>query len=254
MSEPLKPLDPELARLFEAESRFPQADAQSRARVWSRVESVVGAPTVAPSSVTAATPSTLSRYALVASIAFVSGGIAGVAAYRALTSVPAPVASDVAAITSPPSPAVPAVAVPPVVPEVHLGPVASVAPDPVKASSATSPPRHASGAPSSRPLESRVPEGRGGSGASLAREQALIDVARQAFVRDHPLDALAAAERHQAEFPSGQLAEERDALRVLALIKAGRHDEGARRASEFLRRYPRSVLAPAVSSALESLR
>jgi hypothetical protein len=44
------------------------------------------------------------------------------------------------------------------------------------------------------------------------------------------------------QFPKGQLAEEREALRVRSLLGAGRMAEGQSAAAAFANRFPRSVL------------
>jgi len=60
------------------------------------------------------------------------------------------------------------------------------------------------------------------------------------------VDALAQLDRATERFPSGALAQEREALAIEAAACAGREDEAARRASTFLRDYPSSPHADAV--------
>src|SRR4029077_4348596 len=74
------------------------------------------------------------------------------------------------------------------------------------------------------------------SGDTLAREIALIDAAR-ANLATAPAPALATLETHRREFPSGQLAAEREFLAVEALLGARRTDEARRRAAELASRY-----------------
>ncbi len=66
---------------------------------------------------------------------------------------------------------------------------------------------------------------------------------------DSALDALA---EHARRFPRGEMAEEREALAVQALARAGRTEEARARAARFDARYPRSVLGPVVHAAIES--
>lgn len=84
---------------------------------------------------------------------------------------------------------------------------------------------------------------------SLARERTLLDMARTALARGSTADALAAVDTHAREFPTSQLAEEREVLAVQALDSAGRTDEAKRRATSFRSRWPRSPLIPIVDEA-----
>ncbi|HVV52408.1 MAG TPA: hypothetical protein VHO06_22265, partial [Polyangia bacterium] len=77
--------------------------------------------------------------------------------------------------------------------------------------------------------------------------------ARAALVRGQAEGALAALARHEAAFPRGELAEEREGLFVQALVAARRYDEARARAAAFTRRYPRSLFAPVVAEALGSI-
>jgi hypothetical protein len=88
------------------------------------------------------------------------------------------------------------------------------------------------------------------AGSSLAVEQALVERARSALVRSRPADALAALDQHERRFPDGKLAEEREAIRVLALAADGEHEQARKSAKRFRKRYPRSLLLPAVEGAL----
>jgi len=84
----------------------------------------------------------------------------------------------------------------------------------------------------------------------LAAERGLLDQARTALARNRPADALAALARHANEHPQGQLAEEREALTILALVAAGRAEEARVKAQRFHEQYPRSVLWRSVKAAL----
>ena len=61
------------------------------------------------------------------------------------------------------------------------------------------------------------------------------------------LDALA---EHEATFPRGRLVEEREALRVRALVDAGRTAEAETKARAFRARWPNSVFLSAVDLAV----
>jgi hypothetical protein len=68
-----------------------------------------------------------------------------------------------------------------------------------------------------------------------------------------PVRALDRLDRHRRSFPHPLLAEERDAMRVQALVKAGRYDEARARASIFLKRSPDSLFSSVVNSAIASI-
>ena len=87
-------------------------------------------------------------------------------------------------------------------------------------------------------------------GSQLARERALLDIARAAAARGEPALAFERAERHRRQFPHGRLAEEREALAIRALIALGRSDEARARANAFRASYPNSFLTPVIDSAL----
>ncbi|WP_437592534.1 hypothetical protein [Sorangium sp. So ce1000] len=79
----------------------------------------------------------------------------------------------------------------------------------------------------------------------LVRESNLVDASRAALAQD-PEAALAALDRHQAEFPKGRLAEEREFIAIRALVRLGRADEARARAAAFFARYPSSSFAEPV--------
>jgi hypothetical protein len=91
------------------------------------------------------------------------------------------------------------------------------------------------------------------NGKTLAAERTLLDVARAALSRGEAASAVEAAQRHAAEFPSGQLAEEREAILIRALIQAGDVDDARARAARFHVRYPASIFGRAIDSAIASI-
>ncbi|MBI4701709.1 MAG: sigma-70 family RNA polymerase sigma factor [Deltaproteobacteria bacterium] len=111
-------------------------------------------------------------------------------------------------------------------------PVAAPAPAP-------EPPASASGRTNSSP---------GGRESELRAERTLLEMARTAQARGDGEGALRALEAHQLAFPRGQLAEERDALVVFALVGAGRTEEGRQAARRFRERHPRSLMGPSVEA------
>lgn len=111
----------------------------------------------------------------------------------------------------------------------------------------------ASGAASSRnkPTGSSNPEARD---EALRKERRLLDIARTAIARGDGEAALDAVGRHASEFPHGRLREEREALRVQALVLAGRKEEARQRANEFREEHPNSLMQPGIDPALEEAR
>ena len=86
---------------------------------------------------------------------------------------------------------------------------------------------------------------------ALADERGLIEIARTALARRDTARALEAIEDHANRFPRGQLVEERESLWVQALVNAGNVEGARRRATDFRRSFPESMLLPAVDAALE---
>jgi hypothetical protein len=91
----------------------------------------------------------------------------------------------------------------------------------------------------------------GTSDTSLAAERSLLEIARTALARGDSASALDALGKHQAQFPQGQLSEEREALYVQALAMAGRTAEAKQRADRFRKTWPGSMLLPVVEAAVE---
>ncbi|CAN92523.1 hypothetical protein sce2364 [Sorangium cellulosum So ce56] len=96
--------------------------------------------------------------------------------------------------------------------------------------------------PSPRPAAPALEATAAADGDDLVRESNLVDASRAALAQD-PGAALAALERHQAEFPKGRLAEEREFIAIRALVRLGRADEARARAAAFFARYPSSSFA-----------
>jgi hypothetical protein len=98
------------------------------------------------------------------------------------------------------------------------------------------------------PSASAAPQG----GSELARERALLDVARADAAQGEPEQVLAVVAQHRRQFPRGRLTEEREALAIRALLSLGRTGEARQRAQTFRAAYPNSFLIPALESALST--
>ena len=85
---------------------------------------------------------------------------------------------------------------------------------------------------------------------SLSSERLLLEAARTALARGDGTSALDALDRHLGKYPHGQLAEEREALAVQALVASGRGTEAKSRAVRFHARFPSSMFTGAVDAAI----
>jgi hypothetical protein len=84
----------------------------------------------------------------------------------------------------------------------------------------------------------------------LAAEAALLERARAALSHGWTDPALSSLDQHRTRYPDGQLLEEREALSVLALARAGRMDEALRHAAAFERQFPGSLWLEQVETVL----
>ncbi len=235
-----KPLDQDVRDALEAERADVFAPEEAKARVLDRVAATLGglsgsatrgAPergepgAAAPSAGTLASVRFLAR-PLSLAVSFGLGSIAGVLAWNATRAPPSPrivyVDRERPAASMPPAPA---------------------AGDAIATTLA----------PSTRPAMLTPAPSNASPGDSLATERALLDIARSAFGRDDGEGALAALARHEKLFPNGQLTEEREALTVRALVLTQRVDQARARGARFRKRYPASVMLPAVEAALGTL-
>lgn len=88
-----------------------------------------------------------------------------------------------------------------------------------------------------------------GSTARFTAELELLQRAQESYTRRDFAAALGLLAEHARRFSHGQLAEEREALRVRSLRGAGRSEEARRQAADFAARFPRSVLLPRLDGA-----
>ena len=251
-------LTPELQSLLSAEKELPGPDGGARDRVARRLAQTLGVTLAAAGASTAVTsgaqtvlPKALLGKSLAAKLlvaAVVGGvGVGGVVtavklAHRHAGRQAAPATPRVA----PPAP--PAVA--PVAPARIVLPSAPTLPAP--SLSAVERRRR-----SSCRRARRCREAHHGAEAhhaiyhgDLAAERTLLADARAAMQSSQVARALAILDDHARRFPRGQLAEERDAVRVAALWRSGDHDAARRRADEFARRHPDSLFLPSVQRAV----
>ncbi|MDC0668623.1 hypothetical protein [Nannocystis radixulma] len=99
------------------------------------------------------------------------------------------------------------------------------------------------------PAAERTPVGQEPQSDPVLAELVLIQKIKDALDAAQPAAALAAIEAHARDFARGSLAEEREALRVVALCDAGERARGERAREAFLRAYPRSAYRERVRAA-----
>jgi hypothetical protein len=210
----IDPVEPSLGALFAAERARDRAPAGTRERVLDRVLRSAGP---GPSS----------------------GGLARALPILAALAAGGGVGGAVALAVRPPK----IVYVDRVVPAV---PSAAPEPtrEPVLEALTNVEPNVDSGAPPAAPTSSSRRDAR-------AAERAILDVARTALGRNDGAHALEAVDRHARLYPRGQMAEEREAIAVQALVKLGRIDDAAARGARFRARYPNSVLMGVIDAALD---
>lgn len=266
-----EPLPPDLEALLSAEREYPEESAERRNRVKSSVVRAIaiGAPLAlatqisshAASTATTATAVTKTGLGLgaifsIATATFVLGGITGVVVQRSLSgddhaqiAAPAQTVAAPAPTSNVPPPDVEAPAAPS---DENVAAVpAPAVQDPAREPRRAAAPNHVDEVPEvTPPAPVAEPEVHEAREATLAREREIIDVARAALVRNHTAGALDALRRHHDQFLNGQLAEERDALLVQTLVRAGNVDEASLVAAQFHARYPRSLFTPAVDAAV----
>jgi hypothetical protein len=109
----------------------------------------------------------------------------------------------------------------------------------------SSPPKHVPvGKASTAPVVQGVPLPAVSAAVPLGSERALLERGRTALTRKDAAGALAAAQEHADRFPKGELVEEREALRIEALLMAGRSGEARAAFDAFRGTFPESILVP----------
>jgi hypothetical protein len=221
MSAPdLEPLDPELARLLEHERQRPPVSPATHDQLFSRVSSslATAAAIGGVASAGAAAKAAATKTWLVALSAFAVGSALGAGAML-LRSSPEPKTITVERRIEVPVPVTVVVSAPATPPS--IAPSATVAP-PV-----TAPPKP----------------------GSDAAEQLALEKIRSALKSGDSAAALAAVVEHEKKYPAGAHAEEREALAVQALARAGRTADAKARAERFHQRFPGSFFTSIVDNA-----
>jgi hypothetical protein len=85
---------------------------------------------------------------------------------------------------------------------------------------------------------------------ALERDWALLEAARTSNAVGRYGDALSAVTEHAQEYPASQFEQERQALRIQALVGLGRQDEARALAKSFEQRFPESILLEGIRQAI----
>jgi hypothetical protein len=93
----------------------------------------------------------------------------------------------------------------------------------------------------------------GSAPSSLSAERAVLDEARGLMASGDGAGAFALLEEHRHRFARPQLAEEREAIAVQALITMGRNGEARARAERFKATTPNSLFLPAIEASLATI-
>jgi len=148
------------------------------------------------------------------------------------------------------------VAAEPIAAEPKLSPMAPSTASPLSGSTGpvVSGPTAAVGGPPEPSSNSRVVESSrtATDSGAYALELRLLQRAHQAVARNDFASALATIAEHERRFASGRLIEEREALRVKALVGLGRSAEARRTAALFRERFPRSILVRRIDDMLQT--
>jgi hypothetical protein len=102
--------------------------------------------------------------------------------------------------------------------------------------------------------EAALPHGKKGTSRhdTVVEELALLERAQLAATRNDHTTVLVIAHEHEIRYPKGRLNEEREALRVRAMIGLGQLGEARQTAARFHRSFPRSVLLSRLDDLLVS--
>jgi hypothetical protein len=87
--------------------------------------------------------------------------------------------------------------------------------------------------------------------ALLEQETRLLGEAQRALTDSQPQRALTALDEHGVRFPDGRLAQERDALRVVAMCRLGQHERAQSERTKLEQRWPGSPLLLRVRAVCE---
>jgi hypothetical protein len=100
------------------------------------------------------------------------------------------------------------------------------------------------------PVETPPSPSEGHTNPLLERDWSLLKLAQAASAQGRYAEALVAVTQHEQDFPSSQLKQEREALRIHALWGLGRREEARAQAKVFAQRFPDSILLEGLRQAI----
>ncbi len=219
-------MEQEVEAVIEQGRQIPPAPDLVRARLLARARAAFAASVASPSAIPAPSTGTVCRgrrIAVAASVLLVFVAAAAGAAFHArIASVPE-TAPTPPLVSAPPAVRASAPSIPPVQP-----------PEPVSSTR------------TQRPRRTITPQ------ESYAAELQLLQRAQSEYASHDFANALVLLAEHGRRFPKGRLAEEREALRVRSLARAGRGDEARRALASFANRFPHSAFRPRLQAAASS--
>lgn len=226
------PVSPALSALLSQEKDYAPAPEMIRARLMSRARQAVTTTGMPVPERRLFWPSRRLAYAAGAGFVLVTGMAAAYELFVRPVPAPPPSAAPRTHLAKPAQPGLPEPTVPQGLPATEEPEV------PALSQTESDLPRRASATKN----EARL------------REIRLLVRARQADARRDYATVLSVAAEHERSFPAGRLSEERQVLRVKALVGLGWADEARRVGGDFRRQFPHSVLRQTVNEMLSSIR
>jgi hypothetical protein len=233
------PLSPAVEALLTHERLVVEKPALVRARVLARARGSLRNDNVIP--LAPRRPPVRVRRLVYATAAGVAVAASVAAAYLAGRAIPTPPRN---AETQPPASLAPT---PPRSPESTPGPTPGAAPTPPTGDVSRATTASKASVTSERANPARQDD-------TAVEELRLLESARKANARGDYASVLALVAEHGRTYPRGRLTEEREVLRVKALVGLGRSAEARQSAARFRRQFPRSVLLPTIEDMVSSGR
>ncbi|MBI5498473.1 MAG: hypothetical protein HY904_25955 [Deltaproteobacteria bacterium] len=236
----------ERARQEEAVRDF-VPDAGMQARTWSRVEATVGGAAAGTgAAMTLAGKAGIAGIVVVGSLALLSN----------LSGQPPPEGAPPLASTpalAPPEPPAPPPAVAPgplELPRPVARPPTRRHRTPSREAAPTTPPAEALPAAQRAPSVGEAIPATDTNRKDSPEERLLLEAARRKLADGSPQEALAMLKQHQQQFAKGRLGEERDAMRIVALVSLGKIDDAKQGLLFFKKEHPHSMLTHELEAAL----
>jgi hypothetical protein len=219
-------IEQEVEAVIEQGRQIPPAPDVVRARLLARARAAFAASVASPHVIPALSTTTVwrgRRIAVAASVLLVFVAAAAGAAFHARIASAPDTAPTPPLVPAPPAVRASVPSIPPVQP-----------PEPVPSTR------------TQRPRRTITPQ------ESYAAELQLLQRAQSEYASHELANALVLLAEHGRRFPKGRLAEEREALRVRSLARAGRGDDARRALASFANRFPHSAFLPRLQAAASS--